>query len=174
MKKIILVLAAAALLLVSACHSSETGGGHWPRSSGTQSLVIFQVEPSGDIFRNWVSQNAQDWSANPRIEVRVRTCAAGENCVKVKGDPNVNGGVTGGSADAQGHLFAEITWNNRAGQDPANLDNGLCHEMGHALGLWHSTDGTPGPCQGGKPTAHDMSLVTENHSHSHPTGPPGV
>lgn len=179
MKKI-LVLATAliAFFALSACDSSTTTGHHWRRSSGEQTVVVVNIKPGAEVLRPAIENSVQDWDRNPRIRVVIRDqCQDGQNCVPIRGERR-NGGIATRGVTAEKHILTGtgtfIIFDNSSGQDLAQLQNGVCHELGHIFGLDHSSDGTQGPCQNGNPTQHDQDLVTENHNHVDNAGPPGV
>ncbi len=98
-----------------------------------------------------------------RFKVVYGGCPAdGSNCIPVYRAP-MDGAVTTLGAAADGVLFgaSSVAMGFDAGPwDHALLVNASCHEFGHAIGLDHSTDGTPGPCRGGVPTSGDLALVS--------------
>jgi hypothetical protein len=52
------------------------------------------------------------------------------------------------------------------------VQNAVCHEIGHSLGLTHGQ--AEGPCQNGHPTALDLYIVGLLHNHRDSTGPAGL
>jgi hypothetical protein len=149
----------------AATDSSKDSGRHWPRSTGTQTLVVVQIAPSAEILRPAIVNAVAKWNSNPRISMVVRTCKTGENCLPVRGEAR-NGGQAPQAA-VGAHLVTSpntyVVFDNRRGQNLAALANGVCHELGHGLGLSHGT--AQGPCQNATPTRYDQDLLTRMYSH---------
>jgi hypothetical protein len=170
-----LVLAVVVLTgAVSAAETSRDSGRHWGRSSGAQTLVVVQVTPSAEVLRPAVVNAVARWNANPRISMVVRTCRSGENCLPVRGEAR-NGGLAPQAAIGERIVTSPNTYavfDNRRGQNLAALANGICHELGHGLGLSHGS--VDGPCVNAYPTRWDQDLLTRMYSHLDAAAPAGV
>lgn len=155
--------------------SSTSSGYHWARSSGQQTLVVVQIEPSAAINRTHVLRAVARWNTNPKVAVVVRTCRPGENCLPIRGEARV-GGKAPLAFRSGGHLITSantyVIYDNRRGQNQASVANGICHEIGHGLGLNHGT--VQGPCQNAYPTTYDQSLLSRIYNHVDTSGPAGV
>jgi hypothetical protein len=165
----ILVLVLVALVL-AACVSSSSTGVHW-RGQGQR---VIQVRLDATVQDPTVAlavvEASRLWSeSSPWIEFVVGwgACQPGEDCVDVGQQP-MNGASATTGWDSELHMYgrASVLRFDSAPWDWEVVLNAACHEEGHTLGLDHSPIGIPGPCQSGRPTAYDLSLVDAAHAHN--------
>lgn len=173
----VLLAGLAALLLAAGCSSST--GHHWPRSSGTETVVylVVPLTTPADV-KYAMDRTARDWSAATHLRVvYINRCpAAGANCIPVSVPAGMGpgNGRAGRSWNDQLHIVAAWVQVGTSGKPPpqASVLGAGCHEVGHALGLDHGQG--LGPCEGGHPTAWDLALIDRAYAHRDATGPPGL
>jgi len=177
------------VLLAVACHPSDnftTSTGqlvHWQQNVPNSlerriTLVVPATLASDGSFMRGINSGMLQANRSPYVATVLHvpngsqaTCptAPGTHCVRVFRAP-MNGAVAYVGWSSTGHMFGAAA---RLGFDSAPwtaavLANAVCHELFHALGLKHSSHGTPGPCQGGIATDWDLALVRNAHNHPDP------
>jgi hypothetical protein len=180
MRKLLGVLVVS--LVLAACHSSEnykTADGklvHWQQTApATHTRTIHLVVPaqyaSDGSFMQAINHGVQQARRSPYINMLLDvpnvapTDCPDRHCILV-GRRSMNGGLTSTGWNSDGHIYglgARI-WLDSAPWNQNVLNNAVCHEFFHALGLAHSSDGTQGPCQG---TATDTDLANVKAAHAH-------
>jgi hypothetical protein len=173
----------AIVVLAAACHSSEpviVNGHrvHWLQSDAGSlerriDLVVPAALASDGAFMRGLNAGVLQANRSPYVEIAfdvpngaAPTVCPDRHCITVTRRP-MNGAYAGLGYDGTGHIYgrgAEIGFDS-APWPASLLANAACHELFHALGLAHSSDGTPGPCQAGVATAVDLDNVRLAHNH---------
>lgn len=167
---LILVLA---VLLAAACDLSSMP--YKPGSSGESVEwhnpdIHIVVDQSAEFVRQDLTEAAAKWSKSKYVDVTI--LPAGEPCPTGLICPVMWGYNPG--TEAVRMAWGVCTWC-RFFEDYGRVDarfdvrwapgptrkNGVCHEMGHGLGLDHGN--VPGPCQNAVPTAWDIAVVDAIH-----------
>jgi hypothetical protein len=172
----------AVVVLAVACHSSEpfmVNGHrvHWQQTHASTlerriDLVVPRTLTGDTAFMRGLNAGVAQVNRSPyiRLDVHVVRVAPSvclnRHCITVV-RRSMNGAYARLGWNSAGHIYgrgAEIGFDT-APWSPAVLANAACHELYHTLGLAHSSDGTPGPCQGGVATAVDLDNVRLAHNH---------
>jgi hypothetical protein len=175
MKRLTLLLAPL-LVLLAACDLSsvpfqpgDSGQSVHHKRTGDQAIVNVTIDPTAEVLRPYIEDSIAEWSQAKYLDMVEAPCLPDANCIIVRGRP-MNGGTAGictGCQHFSDYGPVDIWFDNSPGQHPDNVDNGLCHEFGHAAGLDHGN--VPGPCQDGQPTGWDLAVVDTIHDHKDPS-----
>jgi hypothetical protein len=177
------ILALVILALAAACHSSEpiiVNGHrvHWLQSDAGSlqrriDLVVPAALASDGSFMRGLNAGVLQANRSPYVEIAfdvpngaAPTVCPDRHCITVARRP-MNGAYARLGFDGAGHIYGrggEIGFDS-APWPAAMLANAACHELFHVLGLAHSSDGTPGPCQAGVATTVDLANVRVAHAH---------
>jgi len=164
MRRALLAALVAVLLIVPVAQADHAGIG-WPR----EVPGVIYLSPTNDFVTANVQTAVAQWNASPYVEWTIG--------VAPKGSTTLNG-VTYPCAKRNGKIIVCVAGyggGTSLNYGPNGIQsafvmlgiafplNGVCEELGHALGLFHSSD--PDSCMtpGGTdhPSAHDFEALAQ-------------